>query len=99
MSKSPNALGFFSPTGCVAPPEFAWYHAYWDSRASSSPNEYRVAVLARAAYSRSASVSSLYVFPTFFESQAANAFASCQLMQTTGCRSSWLEKERHERSD
>jgi hypothetical protein len=71
-----DALGFFSPTGCVALPEFGQYHAYSDSAASSSPNEYRVAVLACAAYSRSASVSSRYAFPTLFDSQAVNSLAS-----------------------
>src|SRR4029077_279256 len=99
MSKSPNALGFVSPTGCVVPPAFAWYQAYSDSVTSVSPNEYRVTVLARVAYSRSASVSSRYAFPTFFDSQATYDLASFQLTQTTGCRSSCSKLgKRQERS-
>jgi hypothetical protein len=75
----PERIGLLYADWMCPPPEFAWYQAYPDSAASSFPNEYRVAVFARAAYSRSASVGNRYAFPTFFDSQATNALTSCQL--------------------
>ena len=58
MSYSPQAFGFFSPTGCVIPPEFLLNHATSANPASSSPQYQRVVVPARQAYSHSASVGS-----------------------------------------
>ena len=55
--------------------------------AESSPEENRVVVPARQAYSHSASVGSRYFLPSFLLSQAQKAAASFQLTLTTGCRS------------
>lgn len=72
------------------PLKFAW------SEVMVGPVENGVVVPARAEYSHSASDGSLYGFPDSRESQAANALASFQLMQATGC-SSFCEnpRERH----
>ena len=42
MSYSPQALGFFRPTGCVVPPALSLNHAHGPKAASSSPQYQRV---------------------------------------------------------
>lgn len=56
MSYRPNALGCFSPTGCVCLLELPLYHAYPSRSDASSQNPYLVVVPARHAFSHSASV-------------------------------------------
>ncbi len=51
----------------------------------ASPNQKRVRVPARQAYSHSASVGSRYTSCSRPESLRQNAIASCQVTQKTGC--------------
>src|SRR5687767_813800 len=92
MSYSPKALGRKLPTGVVrTDPKGLRFGsaklANFSRLAASSPEEKRVVVPARHAYSHSASVGKRYVLPSFLVNQAQKAAASFQLTLTTGWRS------------
>src|SRR5262245_61110237 len=94
MSYRPNALGFFLPTGGSLPLAFPWYQAYSPRSATLSPKLYAVVVLARHAYSHSASLgrrmTSLALIRFSLRNRAVSlvqkVFASSQVIFSTELR-------------
>src|SRR6202021_227955 len=80
VSCNPNLFGFFSPTGCVVPPELS------RNQATTSKEPYRQELSPpRAAYSHSASVGRRWWYPSPLRLTASqNICASSQLTPSTG---------------
>src|ERR1700676_2708833 len=94
MSNRPQGFAFLTPTGGSLPGAFFLYHEYSPSSSTLSPNENRVVVAARHAYSHSASDGSRIVsfspislrVRSFMVTRVQNSVSSAQLTISTELR-------------